>query len=329
MRRREVRRAVRRMADRRPLRRSGRPSPPACARANMTRFLAHVRAHAPAVRRRLGRSVALRLVGEAARGVLAGGLAILRGRCGRAARGRARGTRWSSGSTAWRLPTRCSGRAGSSARGSTSPRTSCAMTATRDALVFWNERGPPAAAEPPRASARGRRGRAPRSRALGVGAGDRVAGFLPNLPETVIAMLAAGESRRDLVVVLAGLRRATACSTGSARFGPSCSSAPTAIATRARRSTFGSRGCARSGSGSPDIEHVVVVPYLRRAARSRRHRRRATRGTSSLDRIAAAATPTFDAAAVRPPALHHVLVGHDRTSRSAWCTARAGRCSST
>ena len=37
--------------------------------------------------------------------------------------------------------------------------------------------------------------------------GDRVAGYLPNLPETVIAMLATDEPRRDLVVLLAGLRR--------------------------------------------------------------------------------------------------------------------------
>jgi acetoacetyl-CoA synthetase len=60
----------------------------------------------------------------------------------------------------------------------------------REALVFWNERG---------------RGRAITYRELGdqvaavaaalesegVGPGDRVAGFLPNLPEAVIAMLAA------------------------------------------------------------------------------------------------------------------------------------------
>src|SRR5258705_5915964 len=59
-----------------------------------------------------------------------------------------------------------------------------------DALVFWNERG--------------RQGRLSRRQlrrevaaaaaglaAFGVGPGDRVAGFLPNLPQTVIAMLAA------------------------------------------------------------------------------------------------------------------------------------------
>jgi acetoacetyl-CoA synthetase len=59
-----------------------------------------------------------------------------------------------------------------------------------DAIVFWNEHG------------RGRRlswdqlrgevaAAAAASAALGVGTGGRVAGFLPNLPETIVAMLAA------------------------------------------------------------------------------------------------------------------------------------------
>ena len=48
--------------------------------------------------------------------------------------------------------------------------------------------------------------------AAGVGEGDRVAGYLPNLPETLIAMLAADRARCHLVVGLAGFRR-----TGRAR----------------------------------------------------------------------------------------------------------------
>jgi acetoacetyl-CoA synthetase len=60
----------------------------------------------------------------------------------------------------------------------------------REALVFWNERGQQ------RALSYRELGRevgavASALRAQGVTAGDRVAGFLPNLPETVIAMLAA------------------------------------------------------------------------------------------------------------------------------------------
>jgi acetoacetyl-CoA synthetase len=60
----------------------------------------------------------------------------------------------------------------------------------RDALVFWNERG--------RQSSLTRRelrrevaAAAAAFAAMGIGPGDRVAGYLPNLPETVIAMLAA------------------------------------------------------------------------------------------------------------------------------------------
>ena len=60
----------------------------------------------------------------------------------------------------------------------------------RDALVFWNERG-----RQRRLSRRALRrevaAAAAAFAALGIGPGDRVAGFLPNLPETVVAMLAA------------------------------------------------------------------------------------------------------------------------------------------
>src|ERR1019366_6931024 len=68
------------------------------------------------------------------------------------------GTQWSRDSNAWLRRIPCSVRNGSSARGSISPRTCCATAAAR---------------------------------AHGVRAGDRVAGFLPNIPEAAIAMLAA------------------------------------------------------------------------------------------------------------------------------------------
>ena len=96
--------------------------------------------------------------------------------------------------------------------------------------------------------------------ALGVGAGDRVAGFLPNLPETVIAMLAAaslgavwsscspdfgangvldrfGQIRPKLLVCADGYRYAGKAVDSLAR-------------VRELRSRI------------PEIEHVVVVPYL-------------------------------------------------------------------
>ena len=59
----------------------------------------------------------------------------------------------------------------------------------REALVFWNERGRQRSLTY-RGLHREVAAVAAALRAHGVGAGDRVAGFLPNLPETVIAMLA-------------------------------------------------------------------------------------------------------------------------------------------
>jgi len=59
-----------------------------------------------------------------------------------------------------------------------------------DALVFWNERGRQRALSF-HALGAAVAAAAAAFAALGVGAGDRVAGFLPNMPETVIAMLAA------------------------------------------------------------------------------------------------------------------------------------------
>ncbi len=59
----------------------------------------------------------------------------------------------------------------------------------REAIVFWNERGPQR-----RLSYRdlhaGVAAFAAGLRAAGVGTGDRVAGYMPNMPETVVAMLA-------------------------------------------------------------------------------------------------------------------------------------------
>jgi len=60
----------------------------------------------------------------------------------------------------------------------------------RDALVFWNERGRQRALSF-HALGEAVAAAAAAFAALGVGPGDRVAGFLPNMPETVIAMLAA------------------------------------------------------------------------------------------------------------------------------------------
>ena len=135
----------------------------------------------------------------------------------------------------------------------------------------------------------GRGGR--RSAAFGVGAGDRVAGFLPNLPETVIAMLAAaslgavwsscspdfgangvldrfGQIRPKVLVCADGYRYAGK-----------------AIDSLARVREV----CARL----PGIEHVVVVPYLEPDARPRRAAGAPCAGTSCSTRTAGPDHPAF------------------------------------
>ncbi len=160
-----------------------------------------------------------------------------------------------------------------------------------------------------RGRARGRR----RCATLGVGVGDRVAGFMPNIPETVDRDARRDEHRRHLVILLAGLwRRGRA---GSLRTDPSarsllCRRLP---ATPAARSTAWTR-VREIVERIPEIEHVVVVPYLQRGAGDRRHSRGADVGRPSVG----APTPSaarVRAPAVRPSALHHVLVGHDRAAQ--------------
>jgi acetoacetyl-CoA synthetase len=129
----------------------------------------------------------------------------------------------------------------------------------RDALVFWNERGRQRRLSH-RALRREVAAAAGAFAALGVGPGDRVAGFLPNLPETVIAMLAAatlgaawsscspdfgangvldrfGQIRPKLLICADGYRYTRKAVDSLARVRE----------VRAR---------------IPEIERVVVVPYL-------------------------------------------------------------------
>ena len=132
-----------------------------------------------------------------------------------------------------------------------------------DALVFWGEDKVRrrlshaelhALASRVVARARGARHRA----------GDRVAAYMPNMPETIVAMLGASSLRRDLVVVLARLRRA-----GRAR------PLRTDRAARAvhRRRLLVQRqgdpdprqGRRRSSRRLPSVERVVVVPYLQQS----------------------------------------------------------------
>jgi acetoacetyl-CoA synthetase len=129
----------------------------------------------------------------------------------------------------------------------------------RDALVCWNERGRQRGLTY-RALGREVAAAAAAFAALGVAPGDRVAGFLPNLPETVVAMLAAaslgalwsscspdfgahgvldrcGQIRPKLLI----------CADGYHYAGKAVDSIARVREVRARIS---------------EIEHTIVVPYL-------------------------------------------------------------------
>jgi acetoacetyl-CoA synthetase len=129
----------------------------------------------------------------------------------------------------------------------------------RDALVFWNERG-----RQRRLTRRELRrevaAAAAAFAALGLGPGDRVAGFLPNLPETVIAMLATAslgaiwsscspDFGANGVLDRFGQIRPTLliCSDGYRYAGKSIDLMPRVREVRQRL---------------PDIRRVIVVPYL-------------------------------------------------------------------
>ena len=184
----------------------------------------------------------------------------------------------------------------------------------REALVFWNERGRQRALtfRELRAAAAAVAGALA---ADGVKAGDRVAGFLPNLPETVIAMLGVaslgavwsscspdfgaggvldrfGQIRPRVLIAGDGYRYAGKeidC-LGRVR--------------EVRRAAPRDRACHRS-------------PLSRGAAACLRHSRGGALGGLDQGRFRAG---RFCAPAVRPSPLHHVLLGNDRPAQvhGAW-----------
>ena len=131
----------------------------------------------------------------------------------------------------------------------------------RPAIVFWNERGRQRVltfAELRREVA----AVASALRAADVGAGDRVAGFLPNLPEAIVAMLATA----SLGAIWSSCSPDFGANGVLDRFGQ--------IAPRVLFSADGYRYAGKEidslararevGARIPAIERVVVVPYLRR-----------------------------------------------------------------
>ena len=156
------------------------------------------------------------------------------------------------------------------------------------------------------------RGLAPRAGAARRGCrrrGDRVAGYLPNMPGAVDRDAGGDEPRARSGPRARPISACRACSTASARSSPRCSSPPTATSTAARRSTASaalaeicSRNCRRSStrsscrtrrrqrsgdhgsSGATSIVHDFMAPFRPRGHRVRAPARSTTRSTSSIRR---------------------------------------------
>ena len=160
-------------------------------------------------------------------------------------------------------------------------------------------------------------------RSLGVGRGDRVVAYMPNILETLIAFLAVGERRRGVVERRARVR-------GAQRDRPL---RPDRAEGPARRRRLPPR---RQGlrpmalvveeilAELPSVEHVVVLPYLsttRERAAARKRSRRADRAAEKLGRAARSPGIGWDsrppetelrAGALRPPPVGALLLRHDR-----------------
>ena len=155
---------------------------------------------------------------------------------------------------------------------------------------------------------------------LGVGPGDRVVAYLPNIPETLVAFLAAA----SLGAVWATCAPEFGPRSVIDRFGIVEPKVLLAIAGY----RYGDKPIDRRAevaeirAALPTLEHVVHVPYAGGADDALPDARRGT--TSSASR-AAGVRP----GPVRPPAVRPLLVGHHRACRRRSCTATAGSWSST
>lgn len=268
------------------------PSPEQCARANLTRFLAHVQS----------------LGGEAAD--VRDSRALYRWSverrerfwpavwdfCGVVADVRADGTRWDEvvvGADRMAPPDPELGPRWFPGARLNFAENLLRHADEREALVFWNEEGRQRALSYAELRAEVARVAAA-LRALGVGVGDRVAGFLPNLPETVIAMLATAS--------LGAIWSSCSPDFGVAgvldRFGQ----IKPRVLFCADGYLYGGKeiDCldrvAQIVDAIPEIERVVVVPY-----RTREVDLRAVRGATTWESFAASRLPPPAAPFTRVP----------------------------
>ena len=137
----------------------------------------------------------------------------------------------------------------------------------------------------------------------GVKKGDRVAGYLPNVPEATAALLASGEPGGGVVELLAGLRRA-----GRAR--PLRADRAQDSVLR-RRLSLWRQGVRLAGEGEPGAGQAAQ----RRGMHRDRLPRRAGERRHLAPRFPRAFRPAghqVRAGGVQPPALHPLFLGHHR-----------------
>ncbi len=179
------------------------------------------------------------------------------------------------------------------------------------ALVFWNEQGRQrelSYAELHEEVARV----AAALRQQGIVPGDRVAGFMPNLPETVIAMLAT----TSLGAVWSSCSPDFGANGVLDRFGQ--------IRPRVLFCADGYRYAGKEIDSLarvrevrdkiPEIERVVVVPYLRPTAGNQCDQGRGPLG-STAPRPSRPESTRAASLRIRPPGLHHVFVGNHRAAQ--------------
>ena len=147
--------------------------------------------------------------------------------------------------------------------------------------------------------------RAPGLQRLGVGPGDRVVGYLPNIPETLVAFLAAASLGGDLGDLPAGVRRRAASSTASASSSRRCCSRSpaTASASELDRPAGGGRGDPRAAAFAASGRPRALCRWARRT--------RCPDAVSWDALLAEQRAARVRAAAVRSSALRPLLVGHD------------------
>ena len=141
-------------------------------------------------------------------------------------------------------------------------------------------------------------------RALGVGPGDRVAAYLPNIPETLVAFLATASLGARVVLVRARVRHAQRDRPLRTRSSRRCCSPSTATATA-------SRAIDRRDGGRRHPRRAAVADRHRRACRTSSPRRGSPPGALAWADLLAGAPDLWPSS--RSPS----------TTRSTSCTPRA------